>query len=192
MFTTGIVQIFQATNRTEGMARAQSQLTAAFTRLDREVRYAAAISDVEEDVNNSHVHVRFMTLDPAGTQLCRHARLTRTNLLQYRTWRAADPTPADEDGWSTLASDVGPGWIRDTVDPGWEGRTRKAFEVIAADATHRHQRLALRLRLMDGPPPPNVDIDVDFQLTLTALNTTEETSRTTAAQTVCPRRKDAP
>ena len=44
MFLTSVVQMFQGANKTDSIAAAQSQISIAFQRLDREIRYAEGIS----------------------------------------------------------------------------------------------------------------------------------------------------
>ena len=48
VFTTAVVQMYQAANKTESMSNAQAELNNVFLRLDRIVRYAAGISNLQQ------------------------------------------------------------------------------------------------------------------------------------------------
>lgn len=102
IFTTGIVQIFRTTSRVESLSSSQSQVQTAFDRLDREVRYASAISD---PVTGADSYVEYL-MATTGTNTCVELRMrSSTGQLQRRTWLkdAATVTPT---AWTLLASSV--------------------------------------------------------------------------------------
>ncbi|NJC74193.1 type II secretion system protein [Planosporangium thailandense] len=100
-FTTGVVAMYRAANRTEAIATAESQITIAFERLDKEIRYASAISKPDR-VGSSYV-VEYLTTTGVGR--CGELRLDPSGNLRLRAWDQGATPPA----WTTapvLASNL--------------------------------------------------------------------------------------
>ena len=55
IFTAGVVLLYHAYDRSEATSITQSQVTTAFLRLDRELRYATGIGPVHSDGTNRYV-----------------------------------------------------------------------------------------------------------------------------------------
>lgn len=103
IFTTAIVQIFRTVNKVDALSSAQTQVAVAFQRLDKEVRYASAVSTPAQTGGDSFVEYVLSTLT---TNTCVQLRLrASTGQLMRRTWSkdAATVTPT---GWALLLSSV--------------------------------------------------------------------------------------
>jgi type II secretory pathway component PulJ len=154
--TAAIVQIYRTVNQTEAEAEAQAQITAAFRRLDQEIRYARGVSTPDQ-LNGDHYVEYMVDLDDVAT--CVQLRLRQsTGELQRRQWtknvNAPAPTP-----WTVLAAPA---------------TSATPFEVTAPDPTtltgFRYQRLRVNVAATVGEGASAASRVVD--LTFTALNAT--------------------
>jgi hypothetical protein len=168
MFTTGIVQTFRATNKSESISAAQSQLSIAFQRMDKDVRYANGISDPGSGADGSAFYVEYLTTN-AGSPKCTAWRL-RSNKLQRHIWTDG---VASAQVWNTLASNVS------ALAPPAVGVTARPFTLFSADATSDYQRLQLSVRTSDtaSANATRKEIRVNF----TALNSSERASTSSTA-----------
>jgi prepilin-type N-terminal cleavage/methylation domain-containing protein len=98
LFTTGIVQIYSATNNNEALTVATQQIHNAFLRLDRDIRYASGIS-IEGTGTTGGKYVEYAVTN-TGTAVCGQLRVTTAGLLQTRSKTGTAAASA----WSTLAS----------------------------------------------------------------------------------------
>jgi type II secretory pathway pseudopilin PulG len=98
VFTTSILSMYRTAKNVDAKSMAQTQISIAMQRLDREVRYAVGISQPY----NSGQYVDFLTVQQ-GKQECVQLRVAG-GVLARRTWiyRQA-PGSA---GWTTLAGGV--------------------------------------------------------------------------------------
>ena len=103
MFTGGILQVYNALNKTDSDYTAQSQINQAFGTLDREIRYAKSVSTPA--TVSGDVYVEYLVqIDNVDT--CVELRLkTSAAQLQRRTW-AQGVTPVAPTPWGVLASNV--------------------------------------------------------------------------------------
>lgn len=103
IFTTALVQIFWTVNKVDALSAALSQVAVAFQRLDREVRYATAISTPAQTGGDSFVEYVLSTLT---TTTCVQLRLrASTGQLTHRTW-SKDTATVTPTGWAVLLSSV--------------------------------------------------------------------------------------
>lgn len=103
LVTSAIIQIYHSVNSVDAVSAAQSQIDTAFSRLDREVRYARGISDPAAVGGDAYVEY-LLSVDSVDT--CVELRVhTATGELQRRTW-TKNVTPLKPSGWQTLASSV--------------------------------------------------------------------------------------
>lgn len=164
VFTAGIADAYRSSNLGEARANGRQQLSLAFERLDRDVRYASAIS--RPGTVGGDWYVEFSTV-AAGPPTCTELRLASSvRQLQRRTWTSgAGPAAA---GWSVLASGVSAG---------------HPFDLLDADDGHSVQRLRVVLDadVATGAAPHS---DVTFG----ALNS----STATANATVCAQGRSSP
>jgi hypothetical protein len=164
IFTGGMLQMFSAGSRTQQASDAQSQVNLSFIRLDKEIRYASAISTEGLLVGGDPV-VEYLSTN-TGARNCTELRLNvATSVLQLRTWVQPDPpavpvpppvgpTPS---GWSALASDIS---------------SAAPFTFQAADETFNFQRLELKLT---SGAAGGTSMSRQTDVTFTALNTTLQT-----------------
>jgi hypothetical protein len=151
MFTTGILQMYRFANKNETISTAQSQLHIAFIRLEKELRYAAGISD--PGLVGLNPYVEYLTTN-SGNPVCAELRLSVGNQqLQRRTWTHGAAVVAPT-AWIPLVSGV---------------TTAAPFTVLAADATYNFQRLQVRLVSSSGAGGTATSTQID--VTFTALNT---------------------
>ncbi len=168
MFTGSMLRMFRAANHTESVSAAQSQLNTAFLRLDKEIRYASAIST--PGLVGTDPYVEYVTTN-SGAALCTELRLrVADRRLLRRSW-AQGASPLVPSPWLPLASGV---------------TGTAPFTRTAADATFPFQRLQLRLSALAGGGTTGVSRTTD--VTFTALNT----SLSTAGTTVCTEGRAVP
>ncbi len=153
LFAGGIVQAYRLGAKNESMAAVQADLHNAFSRMDKQARYASSIS--EPGASGTNQYVEFVT-SSSGTVVCTQYRVsTSTGRLQSRTWRQGGPTS----GWSTLASNV--------TDPAGFVRT------VAATNGPERQRLTVTLSVTSGKG--STATSQRSSVTYTALNTSLDT-----------------
>ncbi|MEV6598289.1 prepilin-type N-terminal cleavage/methylation domain-containing protein [Actinoplanes sp. NPDC051346] len=172
IFTTGTLQLFRGTSKIESASIAQSQLQVAFERLDREIRYASALSIPA--VVNGDPYVEYRT-ENSGTAMCTELRLHAADQqLQRRTW-VEGPAPITPTPWIPLASGISAAAAG--TDP---------FTFVPTDDTYGWQRLTIDLSAASGGEGSSATSKAS-KVTITALNTSPNTSITdvcTAGRTV--------
>ena len=169
IFTTGFLQVYRTVNKTESLSTAQAQVTIAFQRLDREVRYASAISapaqvgpdyDVEYLITPAlQAPAATPSPTPGRTPTCVELRLrTSTQQLQRRSWPQGD-SPVTPTAWVPLISGI------TAVQP---------FTLIAAlPGVSYYQALQVKVMVTSGNGDTRTVRGTD--VTFTALNTTAGT-----------------
>jgi type II secretory pathway pseudopilin PulG len=177
MFTVGIVQVYRATNRTESMAITQTQLHLAFSRLDRQVRYASWIRQPVE--TGDHWYVEFLGRNPQTEQpWCSRLVLDKAaRVLRVADW-APGGTPA---AGNALASQVvidGTA-VFEVQQPGSQPFASPTPAAAGASFEPEHQRLRVRLATAvgDGANGGTAATDVTFSA--------PNTSRTTVTGPEC-------
>lgn len=161
-FTAAATQMFRAASDTETIANAQSQLNLRFIRLDKEIRYAAAIAEPSApDATGSSV-VEYLRTDE-GTPTCTQLWLDGIDkVLRSRTWVEVTEDP-DLGTWAVLTTNVS---------------AATPFTLISASGASEHQRLRVQLTISaEGRAGRSKRMDVTF----TALNT----HRTAPTTPVC-------
>ena len=154
IFTAGIVRMYRTANTTEVRAIAQTQLSLALLRLDRQVRYAAGIG--LEYSSGADRYVEYLVIGTGGAQ-CYRLRLSGGR-LQQRTWPSgSSPTLS----WTTQASNL---------------TSTYPFRRIDADDAVGFQRLEVDLATAGAGSAPATKIR------FTALNTSREPITNTCDQ----------
>jgi type II secretory pathway pseudopilin PulG len=103
LVTSAVIQIYHSVNSVDAVSAAQTQVDTTFQRLDKEVRYARAISD--PGPVNGDQYVEYL-LNSDATDICVELRLhTATGELQRREW-VKNQNPLVPAPWQTLASSV--------------------------------------------------------------------------------------
>jgi type II secretory pathway pseudopilin PulG len=164
-FTSGMIQIYGSVQRTDAAGIAQSQMHAAFARLDRELRYSSGVGTPVQQPGDIHIVEYESTI--TDTSRCFRLRLDLgRDVLQQRNWQPGNQ--ASMTAWSTVATGVGLITRPGAVAP-------PPFFLTGSDTTVRFQRLRVRLATTSAGKPREVDV------TFTALNT----SLTTDSRTIC-------
>jgi prepilin-type N-terminal cleavage/methylation domain-containing protein len=140
---TGFYGMYQTTDRAQATAEAQNDLQTAFNRLDREVRYAARVSDPY--VYKSLWAIDYVFPDQSGVYQCVQLSLPQSGgTMLRRQWPQSPPatslltasTPS-----STVASDLANG-----RQPDGAGNAVNPFKLIAAGSDDSQMdRLNLRV-----------------------------------------------
>ncbi len=163
IFTTGVIQLFNASNANELLSLTQSQLNTAFLRLDRNLRYAAGISVPRPSGSNwvvEYVNTETLTGDPECAQLELNAA---KKVLRRQVWpQTTRPTGK----WAVIANQV--------------DIAGSSFELVPPDTDTGFQRLRIVLSVATNPGSGQSTASTD--VTFTALNST----RATDSSKVCP------
>lgn len=164
IFATAVTGMFTNLRKQQGRAADLDDVRAVLQQLDRQVRYANAVS-LPGDGTDGNAYVEWRTsvavpLPALPQQTCTQLRLNRTtNQLQLRTWvvPASPTTPATPSAWLTRAWQV--------YDPA----TGTPFVPVlnAPD-----QQLSVAFTSRRGNPPTSTAA----QVTLTARNTSSSDS----------------
>jgi prepilin-type N-terminal cleavage/methylation domain-containing protein len=188
IFTSGITQAFSAENKNDTAASAENQLVVAFQRLDKEVRYASAISSPGTQAGDPVVEFLSPDLTSTTNSTCTQVRLhTSTGQLQQRTWTqgavGATPTPT---GWQQLASSVIAATPKATASAGSTSTSTVVvvapFATIGPNPTQQFQRLEVAVNVTFGVNQNATTKQSD--ITFTAVNTTSA-STGSATSAVC-------
>jgi prepilin-type N-terminal cleavage/methylation domain-containing protein len=181
MFTTTVVQVFRAANKTEAVATAQSQISIAFQRLDREIRYAEGVS---EPTTSAPWYVEYVTAPlptPSATtppSVCNQLWLdTATGQLKYRSWDKGGSYPRI--AGVPLASGI-------TTTEDNAGNDIEPFILHGPDQVYNVQRLQVQLTATSGQGASGSEQNIN--VTFTAMNTT----MTTSSATVCTEGRTIP
>jgi prepilin-type N-terminal cleavage/methylation domain-containing protein len=177
IFTTGILQVYRATNATESLSTAQSQLHIVFQRLDTEIRYASWIAEPGEV--GGRWYVEFAAVDRVTRQpRCAQLRLEpATGVLRQLSWTPGSP-PLVGDPGMTLASQVVTDSAVLAAEPVFTREAAGSYPyagagVAGASFSPDFHRLRLRLTIQVGAADQGGTARSD--VTFTALNTSRDT-----------------
>jgi prepilin-type N-terminal cleavage/methylation domain-containing protein len=104
----GIALMSRDVVKTTNLSTSTDQIRLAFTRLDRQVRYASQVNFPGVNTAGTSWYVEFLAPDGDGDPTCHQWRLdTTTDLLQQRSW-AGPPTaaPTTAPAWTTVAVNI--------------------------------------------------------------------------------------
>ncbi len=136
IFTGSVVMMYNSTSKSEAIADTSSQLSIAFNRLDKSIRYASAISPPGK--SSGAWYVEWETTY-TGTPQCTQLRLNpAAQQLQQRTWTVSGGSATNVTAWLPLASGV-----TDT-DP-TTGAAVTPFTFTMSDAAVPYEQLGIRL-----------------------------------------------
>ncbi|GAB3860249.1 hypothetical protein ACFPIJ_27950 [Dactylosporangium cerinum] len=167
IFTTGVVQLFQAGNNNELVAMTQSQLNTAFVRLDRNVRYAAGIAEEHSDAaGNKFVEYLNTEVSAGEKPECAQLELNRaTRVLRRQVWPQATKLPGK---WVVLASEL--------------DIEKSSFDLLKPEPGTNTSFQRLKIVLVVASNPGRGQTEAKTEITFTALNT----DRFTDADAICP------
>ncbi|MEV0563967.1 hypothetical protein [Dactylosporangium sp. NPDC050588] len=151
IFTTGVIQLFQAGNNNELVALTESQLNTAFLRLDRNLRYAAGIGPVHADAAGNRF-VEYLNTEVSGKPECAQLEMNvAAKVLRRRVWpQTTTPTAK----WVVLANEV--------------DVAKSSFTLVPSGKYTGFQRLRIVLSVTTNPGRGHTEALTD--LTFTALN----------------------
>ena len=156
MFTVGMVQMYRAANQTEARSVSQSQLDIVFLRLDKEIRYATAITPPVLLPSGWYVEYSFLDsrIDPPVRKCSQLWLDTADQKLRTRTWAEGSTAGV----FAVIASNI---------------RASQPFSVPPrpTDGAIKFQRLQLSLTA-DGGPGSTIG-PRQFNVMFTALNTSD-------------------
>jgi prepilin-type N-terminal cleavage/methylation domain-containing protein len=149
---------------TTNLSSSTDDIRAAFSRLDRQIRYATGINQPTRSGNTWRVE--FEGLDGDGATTCRQWRLVAdTDTVQQRSWLAASP-PASGPAWLTVATGI-------ANDP----TSQPPFTFVAATAANPMQGLEVTLvGRKAAPGSPSVTLKTAMRGRNTTITTTSATT----------------
>jgi prepilin-type N-terminal cleavage/methylation domain-containing protein len=137
--TIGIVQLYRGFNSVQAQTTAQQELTTSFERLDREIRYATAVS--RPGTVGSDYYVEYL-ISTGGTPTCVELRLQPSAAqLQRRTWPNGSASSAT--AWIPVTSGVTP-----IIAAG--GQVSAPFVLTPATALLNYESLQVSLTGTEG------------------------------------------
>lgn len=185
IITTAILQVYRTVSATETLTDAQNELSRAFQRFDRELRYASWISTV---TTGTETYVEFAGADP--TQ-CHQLRIvpgpvgtTTQGVLEYYSWTKGSQKTTRKPP-QIIASQIVTSPDVTIPSPYFEKQAYGSMPYASPTVTpsdgpvgtqfqSAFQRLRIRLTTRTGVGEAEIDT------TFTALNTTEQTPVTNA------------
>jgi len=161
LFTGSVVAMFGSSNHSQAVAHSAQEISNAFTKLDRQVRYASYVGEPGQDPNdggNWYVEFQNTNTNPAT---CYQLRVDQgSETLQQRSWSGSG-TPS---GWQQLATGV--------LNGGGSG-VDAPFVVTAATGTVTSAELTVHL--VTGEGTGSNAAQSQSSMTFTALNSTVTT-----------------
>ncbi|HEX2901856.1 MAG TPA: hypothetical protein VHO01_00250 [Jatrophihabitans sp.] len=174
IFTTSIVLMTSSSTKAESLATTSSQLSVAFQRLDKSIRYAAAISTPGQSYGGGTTgdwYVEYRTTN-TGTERCTQLRVDQASKqLQVRTWTPVSSVATGLSGWVPWGSNITNGGAA-------SGSADVPFTLPTAGSSVTFQQLQVTLVDVSGNPPTTSR----STLTLPALNSTVTTTSTNVCQ----------
>ena len=161
--STGFYSMYHLSDAAETAALAQAELQAAFNKLDREVRYAARVSDPYFD--SSTWYIDYVFPDDTGVNQCVQLSLPRAGgTLKHRQWdQRLSPSAA--------ATAVANNLISARTDASVPPKMTNPFVLKASgDGGSVMDRLNLKVRSVVGQDETKQGVR-EYDLEFTALNT---------------------
>jgi hypothetical protein len=137
LFAGAVALMSQGSSRAATLTATSGQLNAAFVRLDKAIRYAAAISSPSTVPNAANNYYVEWETTNTGQAVCTQLQLNNvTGVLRQRTWVVAgDGTPSGLSGYTALATDI---------------RVSSTPFVLAASGALDYEQLTVSLRSSIG------------------------------------------
>ena len=138
MFTAAVILMNRSANKVESVSLTSTQVNTAFLKLDRMVRYAAAISAPGNTTSSGDWYVELRTTN-TGTEVCTQLRFDiATSQLQKRSWRVSGGTAAGLSAWTQLAGNI-------TNGGATAGSADQPFVLTPPGSNTDHQRLGINM-----------------------------------------------
>lgn len=165
--TAGIVQMTKATLKNQAVTDSSTELTKAFLRFDKALRYAEALDEPSQTGADWYTSYRTALSGPTPT--CTQIRLqASTKLLQERTW-ASTGAAATPTAWRTLARNVTP-------------LGAQPFTLNRTSSSFIRQQLTVSLQSHSADSRTRSQTS----LTFTAINSSASSVSNTAGVLACP------
>lgn len=159
MFTGAVLQMYKVSNKTQAVTDSSTQLNIAFERIDKQVRYASAISPPNQAKSPLGAwYVEFVNTT-SGSDNCYQLRVYNSQ-LQERSWNG---TPSVPPTWVSLATGV--------LMP---ANTPFGFNTAAGSQTAQRLQLSLTSKASSGDTSTTSQTTVSFE----AMNSGQGTSPT--------------
>lgn len=143
IFTGAIVLVYQSSNRANALTVSASQTDAAFARLDRTIRYSAAISTPGSDSLGWYVEYLTATNAAGGTATCTQLWVnTSAQQLQARTWPQGSTAATP---WIAWASGI-------TNGNAAAGSAKQPFVLVVNGTNVGYEQLTVNLAATAGSP----------------------------------------
>jgi Tfp pilus assembly protein PilW len=138
MFTAAVILMNRSANKVESVSLTSTQVNTAFLKLDRMVRYAAAISTPGNTSLSGDWYVELRTTN-TGSEVCTQLRFDiPSSQLQKRSWRVSGGTAVGLSGWTQMAGNI-------TNGSATAGSADQPFVLTAPGSKTDHQRLAINM-----------------------------------------------
>jgi prepilin-type N-terminal cleavage/methylation domain-containing protein len=164
MFTTALVSLYGTSNKADAVSQTSVQLNIAFQRVDKQIRYASAISAPNDLITPGNAWYTEFVNTSSGQDVCTQLRLS-DGVLSERTWTGV---PTSIPGFTVLASNL--------TQP-----TSSPFTFYAATGTQTQQRL----RLTVAAPVVTANTNSGLNVTFSAMNSGQSSSTNDGATLVC-------
>lgn len=168
MFTGALFLMTSDTNKTEAMVTAEQQSNQAYLWLDRNIRYASAVTAPGKSATNNW-YVEFSVPGTNGTSTCYQLRVnTAAQQLQQRSWAVSSTgTGGTATTWLPLSNSVSNGGAA-------VGAANVPFSLVTA-ATSQNQQIRIQIATSQvGAATASSALDVTF----TALNSVSDYQKT--------------
>lgn len=146
IFTGAMVSLFRSTNAAQAFTDSSQQTNQAFQRLDKMVRYAAAISTPAASTGTGTTGNWYVELSDttSGTEECTQLSLDRVSqTLKMRSWTASSPSTTLTP-WRAIASSMTNGLAA-------SGSADQPFVLQRPGPTADSQQLTITLVARSGP-----------------------------------------
>jgi hypothetical protein len=163
MFTGAILMMNSAENKAESVNVTSTQISQVFTRLDKIVRYAAAVSTPARSATSTDWYVEMRTTN-TGEEICTQLRIdVTTGQLQRRTWTVVNASASGLSSWSQVAPGI-------TNGDAAAGSADQPFVLNSQASSVPFQQLTINLVSTYGSGPTQTTSRSSF--TTNAVNST--------------------
>lgn len=163
MFTSAVLIMNRAENKAEAVNVSATQVSQVFLKLDKIVRYAAAVAAPAVSGTSGDWYVEMRTTN-TGSEVCTQLRVDITlRELQRRTWTVANSSATNLSGWSQVAPGISNGGVA-------AGSADQPFVLKPQKSSVPFQQLAVNLVSVYGSGPTQTTSRTSF--TTNAVNST--------------------
>jgi hypothetical protein len=166
LFTTAIVSLYGSTNKAEAVSQTSIQLNTAFSRIDKQIRYASSVNAPNTTASATGAWYDEFINTTSGQDVCTQLKLSG-GILYERTWTGV---PTGTVGFVALASSL--------TQP--TGTT--PFTFYPASGTQIEQRLRLSLTAPIGTSGTTTS---GLNVTFSAMNSGQSSTTNDGSTLLC-------